>query len=125
MSVVPRALCAVDGALYIPTDKSSLIHAIEGTTGSLFTTEQQVDSPAQTRVLVSDAMAVLQGLKKTESMKTLVDLIGAFTQRIGRLMQGYNECRVVFDTYIEQCLRDKTRTKWAKTSVEYDIHHAR
>ena len=30
MSVVPRALCAVDGSLYIPTDKASILHAIEG-----------------------------------------------------------------------------------------------
>ena len=29
MSVVPRSLCAIDGSLYIPTDKSSLLHAIE------------------------------------------------------------------------------------------------
>ena len=29
MSVVPRSLCAVDGSLYIPSDKASLIHAIE------------------------------------------------------------------------------------------------
>ena len=67
-------------------------------------------------------MAALQGLKKTESMKTLVDLIDAFTQQIGKLMQGYNECRVVFDRYIEQYLKDKTRTKRTTTSVEYDIH---
>ena len=122
MSVVPRALCAVDGSLYIPADKSSLMHAIEGTTGSPVTTEQ-VDSLSQTRVLVIDAMAVLQGLKKIASMKTLADLVHAFTNRIRRLMQGYNECRVVFDRYLEQSLKDKTRTKRATTSVEYDIHH--
>ena len=29
MSVVPRSLCTVDGSLYIPTDKASLMHAIE------------------------------------------------------------------------------------------------
>ena len=122
MSVVPRALCSVDGSLYIPTDKSSLMHAIEGTTGSPVTTEEQVDSPSHTRVLVIDAMAVLQGLKKTASMQTLTDLIHAYTHRIRRLMQGYNECRVVFDGYLERSLKNKTRTKTATTSVEYDIH---
>ena len=29
MSVVPRSLRAVDGSLYIPTDKANLMHAIE------------------------------------------------------------------------------------------------
>ena len=28
MSVVPRSLCVVDGSLYIPTDKASLMHVI-------------------------------------------------------------------------------------------------
>ena len=30
MSVIPRSLCNIDGTLYIPTDKASLMHAIEG-----------------------------------------------------------------------------------------------
>jgi len=29
MSVLPRSLCTVDGSLYIPTDKASVMHAIE------------------------------------------------------------------------------------------------
>lgn len=29
MSVVPRSLCAVDGSLYVPADKASLMHGIE------------------------------------------------------------------------------------------------
>ena len=29
MSAVPQSLCAVDGSLYIPTEKASLMHAIE------------------------------------------------------------------------------------------------
>ena len=61
------------------------MHANEGTTGTPVTTEEQVVSTSQTRVLVIDAMAVLQGLKKTASMKTLADLIQAFTHRIRRL----------------------------------------
>ena len=29
MSIVSHSLCAVDGTLYIPTDKASLMHAVE------------------------------------------------------------------------------------------------
>ena len=37
-------------------------------------------------------------------------------------MDGYDEGRVVFDRYIDQSLKSKTRQKRATTSVEYDIH---
>lgn len=44
MSAVPCALCAVDGSLYIPTDKASLLHALEGTEQNPVTAESQEDS---------------------------------------------------------------------------------
>ena len=33
MSVVPRSLCAIDGTLFVPTDKSSLMNKVNGVTG--------------------------------------------------------------------------------------------
>ena len=33
MSVVPRSVCAVDGSLYMPGDKASLMHANEEAMG--------------------------------------------------------------------------------------------
>ena len=44
MSVVPRSLFAVDGTLYIPSDKSSLMSILEG-----FKTDQP-DAPQHTNV---------------------------------------------------------------------------
>ena len=60
MTVVLRSLCMVDGSLYIPTDKASLMRLIEETNPQL-----QLETPPATgnlhRILVIDAMAVVQG----------------------------------------------------------------
>ena len=120
MSVVPRALCAVDGTLYIPTDKASLLHTIEATAPEGFVPSDA--SEPLSKVIVIDAMAVVQGIKKTASMKKLAHLVDAFIQRIERLIQGYESCRVIFDRYLDKSLKNYTRTKRATTSIEYDIH---
>ena len=38
------------------------------------------------------------------------------------MVSGYDEVRVVFDRYMDQSLKNKTRQKRAPTSVEYEIH---
>ena len=38
------------------------------------------------------------------------------------MVSGYDEVRVVFDQYMDQSLKNKTRQKRAATSVEYEIH---
>ena len=93
MSVVPRSLCAVDGSLYIPTDKASLMHVIEAAK-----TEPRVpDLPETTavdyrdRALVVDAMAELQSMKKTPTMRTLADLKETFVERIENMLNGFHE----------------------------------
>ena len=113
MSVVPRSLCSVDGSLYIPVDKASLMHAIEGTTAEPVSEtvssgthgDTQIDivpHNAPPKVLIVDAMAVLQSIKKTPMMLKLSDLQEAFIKRIEFMMVGYSEGRVVFDRYQEQ-----------------------
>ena len=91
MSVVPRSLCAVDGSLYIPTDKASLMHAIEDTKAELLVSDLSLDTTAgdhRDRALVVDAMAVLQSMKKTPIMRTLADLRGTFVRRIENMLNG-------------------------------------
>ena len=163
MSVVPRSLCAVDGTLYIPTDKASLMHAVEDakaeppdpvkqpdvvddnhpTSPQVEVMQEEVpvtveheitQDPSATaqqpnllhdlpvKVLIIDAMAVLQGMKKTPAMQKMSDLQNAFNRRIEGMMASYDEGRVVFDRYMEESLKNKTRKKRATTSVEYEIH---
>ena len=49
------------------------------------------------KVLIVDAMGVLQNMKKTPSMLKLSDLQDAFNKSIITMMAGYVEGRVVFD----------------------------
>ena len=108
--MVLRSLCAVDGSLYIPTDKSSLMLAIEGAQDQAI----PYDIPPQLqlpKVLIIDAMAVLQTMKKSSTTKKLSDLEEAFIKRIEKMMIGYREGHVVFDRYVEHALKNKTRQK--------------
>ena len=167
LSVVPRSLFAVDGSLYVPTDKASLLHAIEAArltsipsdTNTVVAMEsanedtvrsnevepardeptifdtvpselessdnvecEEATPPEPSNVLVVDAMAILQSMKKTQSIKTVADLADAFTHRIDVMMHGFKEGRVVFDRYLELSLKNKTRLKRGTTSVEYQVH---
>ena len=79
------------------------------------------EANATIKVLIIDAMAVLQCMKKN-TMQTLSDLQDAFNERIQSMVSGYDEVRVVFDRYMDQSLKNKTRQKRAATSVEYEIH---
>ena len=147
MAVVPRSLCTVDGSLYIPTDKASLMRLIEEVNP-----QPQLEAPSATgtlhRILVIDAMAVVQGnynnnddddddddddvifcvyglyagLKKTTATLKFSDLRVSFIKRIERMMAGFHEGRVVFDRYLESSLKNKTRQKRSTTSVEFQIH---
>ena len=56
-------------------------------------------------------MAVLQGMKKTATMRTLADLKEAFVRRIENMLTGFNEGRIIVDHYLEQSLKNKTRVK--------------
>jgi len=67
-------------------------------------------------------MAALQGIKRTPNMKTLSDLQDAFIKRIEWMMIGCNEGCVVFDRYLDQSLKAKTRQWRAVTCVEYVIY---
>jgi len=67
-------------------------------------------------------MTVLQGMKKKPNMKNLSDVQDAFIQHIEWMMIRYNEGCAVFDQYLDQSLKAKTRQKRAVTSVEYVIH---
>ena len=125
MSIVPRSLFTVDGSLYIPTDKASLLHVVEEakTESVPMPDVAMADVPMRvTRVLIVDAMAVLQSMTKTPTMRKISDLSDAFIKRVDGMLRNYDEGRIVFDRYIGQSLKNKTRQKRAKTSTEYAIN---
>ncbi|KAG0717272.1 hypothetical protein GWK47_054801 [Chionoecetes opilio] len=125
MSTVPRSLCAVDRSLYIPTDKASLMHAVEDATVESLDVPPvpdigQEDPPV--KVLIIDAMGVLQSMSKTPNMLKISHLQDAFNKRIETMMTSYDEGRVVFDRYLDLSVENKTRQKRSTTSIEYEVH---
>ena len=73
------------------------------------------DSPTETieskRVIIFDAMAIVQSIKKTASMKTVKDFAEVFKTRIIEGSAGFEEVRVVFDRYLIKSLKNQTRKK--------------
>ena len=125
MSVVPRSLFANDGTLYIPTDKSSLMNKIKALTGPGNHSEDLpiiLPITIRLKVMVIDAMPVVQCMKKSVHMKILSDLLLAFCRFIEDLTRGCCEVRVAFDHYLEISLKDKARGKRATTSKDYIPH---
>lgn len=117
MSVVPQ-----DGSLFIPGDKASLMHATEGATGEPSDARSPVITGHPSRVLVIDEMRVLQSKKKTPTMLKISDFQAAFIERIASLASSYSKAHAVFDNYLDQSLKNKTRQKRAVSSIEYVIH---
>lgn len=124
MSELPCSLFAIDGSLYIPIDKDSLMYAIKVLVVKTqsFQLALSLKTTTPPKVLVVDAMAVLQSMKKTPRMKTLSDIQEAFIGRIQWMLIGYVEGRIVFDCYLDQSLKNKTRHKRPKTCTDLEIH---
>ena len=121
MSIVPRSLAAVDGSLYLPTDKSYLMKIIEGGQSEKYKSYTNEDINVH-RVLIVDAMEVLQSITKTPKMKRVIHLQEEFIARITNLLKYYEEGRIVFDRYLDQSLKNKTRNKRAQTVTSYAVH---
>ena len=121
MAVVPRSMFSVDGSLLLCPDKASLMQIIEQTAPEDSASEKQQPT---NRVLIVDAMAVVQSMKKTPKMTKICHLKEAFVTRISRMSDNYDEVRVLFDRYVKDSLKAKTRAKRATSSVpcSYEVH---
>ncbi len=76
------------------------------------------------KVIIIDAQAVVQGIKKSPGMEKISDFGDAFVTRIARMTNGYSEGRVIFDRYTTASLKEKTRVKRAGNTepVKFLIH---
>ena len=128
MAVIPRAMFSNDGSLLTPNNKSSFIHVIESQPTPFVTDSVEDAAPLDSsntwidniqlpedcvRVAIIDAMAVVQEIKKTPQMKKMSDLRTVFCKKIDRRSKGYTEVRVIFDQYLLNSLKEKTRAKRA------------
>ena len=117
----------MDGSLLLCPDKAKLMHVIEEAAHISLTTDLASERHVPTnRVLIIDAMAVLQCMKKTPGMTKICHLKEAFVMRISRMTNIYDEARVLFDRYIERSLKAKTRAKRATSATaacaSYEVH---
>lgn len=63
-------------------------------------------------VIIIDAMAVDQSMKKSSDMKIFVNFKNAFVKRITSMVKVYDEAHIIFDRYdITHSLKQKTRAK--------------
>ena len=137
MSLIPRALFTNDCNLYIPACKSKMISLIEDLPSAANEVEHPEyisrndaescivilpeDSELTTlpseypcelgNVAIIDAMAIVQTIKKNPTMKKMSDFRTVFCKKIQRRVKKYTEARVVFDEYLDNSLKEKTRAK--------------
>ena len=64
------------------------------------------------RVAVVDAMAIVHKLDtRPQTVNTMQDLANLFVNKLTDLTGDYDEVVVVFDTYIDESLKENTREK--------------
>ena len=82
------------------------------------------NSGRPTKIIIIDAMAVLQCMKKKPSTKKLRNLCDDFLTRIDRMVSGYDEARVLFDPYpdVDHTLKDKTHQNRSVTDEGFDVY---
>ena len=115
LSVVPRCIFSADGTIPLPTDKASIIYAIEAAkpplladahaqstygaslAASSVSSDERETTDRAPRVLIIDAISVVQCVKKTPIRISILHLKTAFNARIERVVIGYMEVRVIFD----------------------------
>jgi len=105
-------------ALYM----SRLMHAIEEYPAQTVQHDQLhgiATAAHPPRVLIVDAMAVLHGMKKTRNKR---ELQNTFIELTESKTDGYSEGRVIYDHYLDQSLKAKTRQKRASTSTEFAVY---
>ena len=143
MVVTTKSMFASAGSLLIPTDKASIIHAVEKSKLIHVETQTllQISTQASVHdglfdihitnsvqpcdhVIIIDSMAVVQCMKKTPGRKKILDFKKAFVNRIARMVKSYDEAHILFDRYdVAQSWKQKTRTKRAQgKGMELAIH---
>ena len=71
------------------------------------------------RLIITDGMAVVNSVTKTEQMKTCQNFADVFLQIICNMAAQYDEVRLVFYRYIKASLKEQMRTKRTKGKSTY------
>ena len=69
------------------------------------------------RVLLIDAMATLQGIKKSTDLTPICHLKDTFVKKVMNMSRRYDEVRVLFSHYLEDSFKPKTRADRATSEI--------
>ena len=130
-SVVPRCIFAASFPLILKANVSHAVEAVKlplladahaqstsvaNVAASSVPIDERETTDRAPRVLITDAMTVVQCVKKTPNMTSILHLKTGINARIEQMVIGYMEVRVICDRCVDGSLREKTRKKRA-TSI--------
>jgi len=93
-------------------------HAEETAASTNLTTHQSLEP----RAIVIDGMALVNTVKKTDTIKTCKDFAEVFVQRLVHLSRSYDEIRLIFDRYVQGSLKHKmTAKRTGGNEVQYHV----
>ena len=70
----------------------------------------RIESDVQ-KVIIIGGMALVNKINKGKSMKTFKDIAEMFTMQLLKESEPYKEVRLIFDRYLENSLKNRTRQK--------------
>ena len=106
--------------MYLPTDKSSILHEIEKNTEAV--PNNIMNSPDLRRVIMFDSMAVVNQIKKLDAMHTCKDFAGAFVLQFMHAAENLCQIRVIFSNYVDSSLNETTQKKsTGRVTVRYKV----
>ena len=142
--LIPRSLFASDGSLLLAYDKAKVFNHLEalikdgervlqgGENGApvegrslaaeLQNTEIEgcIEGDQESyKVLLIDAMALVNSINKTDQIIYCSDFANAFIEKLINISIGYNEVRLVFDQYKDSSLKEQMRKKRTKGKSTY------
>ena len=126
-NTTPQSNFHPDSSMIMLSGKSSAAQLImdlpSTTTISESTPEGSSTAP---KVLIIDAMCVVNMVKKTSTEKFTAALFASeFLIKITKLSRPYDEVRIVFDQYIHKSLKESTRNKRTKKAgpcIHYHVN---
>ena len=142
--LIPRSLFASDGSLLLAYDKTKVLDHFEalikdgeqvvqgGENGApvegrslaaeLQNTEIEgrIEGDQESyKVLLIDAMALVNSINKTDQIIYCSDFANAFTEKLVNISIMYHEVRLVFDQYKDSSLKEQMRKKRTKGKSTY------
>ena len=134
MNVTPPSNFHPDGSLIMLSSKSQVMPLVMGmpdqectsveVVSDVETASNEAVEQVKIKVLIVDAMCVVNMVTKTPEMFTAKHFATKFLHIITSMSAAYDEIRIVFDQYLEKSLKETTREKRAMkiTPVHYHVN---